>query len=280
MQSLINQGAGYIPLGILKWMSRAPLGRVGRKLVRSGLANRDVTLSEGIGKDLWFNAARSNASAALGTYELPVQAAIAEHLQPGDVFYDVGANVGFFTVLAANLVGETGRVYAFEPSPENVKSIRHNIQLNGFNQVEVWQNAVAKDNGKGTLLMTDYPGGHTLSTFERPAQVKAEIEVEIVSIDTLIEQGKLQPPNLVKIDVEGAEIAVLEGMQKSLRRDRPTLIYEADDPQKAGLDIKQTELNDYVRQFGYDLHSLEDSYADIGWNVGHTIAVATHEKSC
>lgn len=279
IEGLIYQCAQRMPLAMLKRLHKPRFGRAGRKLVRLGLANRDVILPTGSGKGLRFNAANANPSAALGAYELPVQQAIAQHLKPGDVFYDIGANVGFFTVLGAQLVGNEGAVYAFEPDQNNAQAIRHNVTLNGFSQVDVVQKAVSQTDGSGTLLLTDYAGGHTLSSVERPPQVRAEISVDLVSIDTLISQGDLKPPALVKIDVEGAEIEVLKGMQQTLERDRPTLIYEADDRHPAHLKIKQNELNSYVQQFGYELLSLADSYGDIGWNVGHTVAVAQEKAA-
>ena len=74
---------------------------------------------------------------ARGTYEQPVQDAVASNLLPGDVFYDVGANIGFFSLIAARCVDVSGRVYAFEPVPRNAAAIVRNAKLNGFNRIEV-----------------------------------------------------------------------------------------------------------------------------------------------
>ena len=77
----------------------------------------------------------SNPEYAIGNNELPVQEAIEGWLQPGDIFYDIGTNVGFFMVIAARKVGKNGHVYAFEPLPANVEVIRHNIMMNGFKNI-------------------------------------------------------------------------------------------------------------------------------------------------
>lgn len=85
----------------------------------------DTTISHGIGAGLLFNSSGAFPSRALGTVETEVQDALAELLRPGDVFYDVGANVGYFTIIAARLVGPEGRVVAVEPQPEAVKRLQH-----------------------------------------------------------------------------------------------------------------------------------------------------------
>lgn len=247
--------------------------RVLRRAMRRWLRNRDFTILSGVGTGLKFNAAFSNPAYALGTNEQPVQAILAEHLQNGSVFYDIGANVGFFTVIGAKLVGPDGRVHAFEPVPENVACIRHNIAINNFRNVQVWQNAVSDISGPGELQLAHYSGGSALATVAPPPDLKGLISVDLVTVDELVQQQEVKPPTVVKIDVEGAEIQVLRGMRQTIKRYRPVLLYEIDDNDATSFHQKQSACDNFIKGHNYRLTRLGDSYPDINWKVGHFIAV-------
>ncbi|MCB0209167.1 MAG: FkbM family methyltransferase [Anaerolineae bacterium] len=226
----------------------------------------------GAGRGLRFNPAAANPGYALGTNEKPVQKAIAHYLRPGQVFYDIGANVGFFTAIAAKRVGPTGFVYAFEPVPENAQSIRHNINLNGFSQVTVFEQAVSDKSGVGALFVTHYAGGSTLSTVGKPSDTREVINVSLISIDDLVTRRTLLPPSLVKIDVEGAELDVLKGMRHTLKKHRPLLIYEIDDGNNERFRQKQNSCEAFLKNLDYTIIALEDSYQDNLWFVANFLA--------
>lgn len=261
-----------LPVGFSEQLSQ--FGPYWRRVARWGLNGRDVTLRHGVGAGLKFNCGQSNPDGALGTYELPLQRALSDCLTAGNIFYDIGANVGFFTTLAAKLVGPSGQVYAFEPFPGNAACVRHNLKLNGFSHVTILEKAVAESPGTGQLLLGKYCGGYTLSDKESASGAGTEgaIAVDLVSIDELVEQGAIAPPTAIKIDVEGFEIEVLRGMSQTLQQFKPIIIYEIDDKSKKSFDRKQKVVDDFVRSFGYQLASLADSYPEIGWHVGHVIA--------
>ena len=101
------------------------------------LRNREGRIQKGLGRGLRFNGANSAVGFLLGTHDLEVQHALARLLQPGMTVYDIGANVGFTAVLAAQRVGPQGRVICFEPLSANARQIRHNAVLNGFACMEV-----------------------------------------------------------------------------------------------------------------------------------------------
>ncbi|BAU63254.1 methyltransferase FkbM family protein [Stanieria sp. NIES-3757] len=236
------------------------------------IKNCDFTMQQGVGKGLKFNAGKANPATALGTYELPVQQALSNYLKPGDVFYDIGANVGFFTVIAAKLVGSTGKVYAFEPDRKNSDCVRHNIQLNQFTNSTVCQKAVSHTTGTGELLLAEYSGGHTISVVDRPPDFAGSTVVEIVSIDELINQGQLTPPNVVKIDVEGAELDVLQGMLQTIKQYRPIIIYEVDADKVDSFQQKNELIAALIASLNYQIVPLENSYQEINWHVGHAIS--------
>lgn len=268
---MLHKMIRYIPKSFLDQFRRS---QVVRRLLIRWVRNRSVSIMSGVGAGLRFNPGNSNPDYAFGTNELPVQHALADKLKLGDVFYDIGANVGFFTVIAAKLVGEKGFVYAFEPVPENVTCIQSNIKSNNFSNVNLDTRAVSSHTGKGELILADYSGGATLSEADKPPDMKGVIPVDLVSIDDLMADHKMRPPSLVKIDVEGAELSVLLGMKQTIQEYKPMLIYEVDDGNEDRFQQKQEECDNFVTNCGYTLERLENSYPGGGWIVSNTLAVS------
>jgi len=130
-------------------------------------------------------------------------------------------------VLGGHLVGSTGRVIAFEPFPESAAAIRYNAELNGFDQVTVIEKAVATADADVVLSTDRRPLFHRLVTRARAAEEHRRVlDVPVVSIDAMISETQAPEPDTVLIDVEGAELLVLEGMQHTLRTCRPSLLCE------------------------------------------------------
>ncbi len=189
-------------------------------------------------------------SIAFGNLETAVQEALVRHLGPGDVFYDIGANLGFFSLLAAHLVGlGEGQVYAFEAAPDNARAIRENAELNSIPNVTVIDKAVSSRSGSGRLQIVDDQSWSKLEEYGEHPYTERLIDVELVAIDDLLRAGELTPPTVVKIDVEGAEIAVLEGMRETLERHQPAVICE--------LHGTHSEFLATMRSQGYRLINLE-----------------------
>ena len=234
-------------------------------------ARRPGRMTVGVGTRLAFDPGTADAHYARGDVELPVQEALAARLHPGGVFYDVGANVGFFTVIGARLGGATGRVVALEPVPANAALIRRNCDLNGFGGVLVIEQAASDSIGIGELILARHSGGAALSTASRPVDATTTIDVELTTIDALVDELAL-PPTLVKIDVEGAELAVLTGMADTLARHRPTIVCEIDDGDRRRYQEKHDECVDLLEESGYRITELADSYPGSTWSVGHFVA--------
>jgi FkbM family methyltransferase len=152
-----------------------------------------------------------------GVYEYEKQEQFRQTIKPGDVVYDVGANVGFYTLLASVLVGPPGKVISFEPLPRNLALLRRHIQLNRLRNVEVYAGAVSGKPGTARFDAEGLPEMGHLSD-------RGQFEVEVFQLDELVASGRIPPPQVMKIDVEGAELDVLEGASRLLREHRPVIL--------------------------------------------------------
>jgi FkbM family methyltransferase len=179
-------------------------------------------------------------SIAGGNLESAVQEAMVRHLGRGGVFYDIGANVGFFSLLAAHLAGlSEGRVYAFDAAPDNAEAIRVNAALNRIPNVEVLGVAVSDRSGWGRLQVVDDQSWSKLAEYGEHPFTERIIDVTMVSLDDLVSAGSLPPPSVVKIDVEGAELAVLDGMRNTIAEHQPVIICELHDTHAAFVDAME-----------------------------------------
>jgi FkbM family methyltransferase len=186
---------------------------------------------------------------AAGDFEPYVRQAIQKRLKPGDVFVDVGANVGFYTLCAAKIVGTTGKVFAFEPAPETMNALRTNISLNEAGNVEAAQVALSDNAGMSKLYVdTAHNSG---ATSMRPSpNASQEITITLDTYDNYANRHGIPAPALVKIDVEGAECLVLKGMPKLLAQ-RPAMIIEISEFSLTQLGSSKEELFSILGRNGY-----------------------------
>lgn len=148
-------------------------------------------------------------------------------IKEGDIIADLGANVGYFTLLAAKLTGEKGRVFSFEPEPHNYNYLKKNIEINNYNHASAFQKAVSDRNGRTKLYICDYdPGHHTINSYSgidaysrgRKTEEK-KIDIDTITLDSFLE-GKTNKVDVIKMDVEGAEMLALSGMDKILKSNK------------------------------------------------------------
>lgn len=183
---------------------------------------------------------------ARGTLEPGVQTALAERLRRGGVLYDVGANIGFFSLLGARRVGPTGHVYAFEPVPENAAAIRANAAANGLANITVIEAAATRTSGSADLLVIGEASWSHLASYGDHPGTRRTLSTRTVAIDDL---GDLRPPDVVKVDVEGAEIAALAGMERILGEHAPAIVCECH--------ATNVELADLLERWEYSLANLD-----------------------
>jgi FkbM family methyltransferase len=167
---------------------------------------------------------------AAENYEPDVQRALASHVVPGAVCLDVGANLGFFSVLMAQ--AGAGKVYAFEPFPLAYELLRRNIAENRFaERIVPLSIAAAERNGAASICFApgvnnSNHGGMFVPASDNSAIARAhsEVAVETARLDDLVPDDA--PVSLVKMDIEGSELRALRGMQRILARDRPVIVLE------------------------------------------------------
>jgi FkbM family methyltransferase len=209
----------------LQW--KHPRLRSAYQQLTKGLKHQDGIIAHGAGKGLRFNPGGANAGFLLGTSEPAVQQVLSELVTPGMVVFDVGANVGFLTLIAARLVGGNGRVIAFEPVPRNAACIARNLSLNRFANVTVRTEALGATDGSAPFLLSTEPTwGRLASLGSIPCDAAGETSVTVRRLDGLLAREEVPPPDLIKIDVEGAELDVLVGAATALRLVRPILMIE------------------------------------------------------
>jgi FkbM family methyltransferase len=189
-------------------------------------------------------------SIAFGDLESAVQEAMVRQLGPGGIMYDIGANIGFFSLLGARLVGpEPGHIYAFEPAPVNAEAIQVNAARNEFSNITVIAKAVGEAHRRVRLQLVDDAAWSRLEGYGAHPLTEDVLEVEQVAIDELVAGGEIRPPALVKIDVEGAELAVLEGMRETIAAHQPAIVCELHDTNR--------EFVALMRELGYRVINLE-----------------------
>lgn len=158
----------------------------------------------------------------LGSYELNKRLAFEREVQPGSVVYDIGANVGYFSLLASVLVGPEGQVFAFEPLPRNIHYLRRHLQVNRIKNIKVIEAAVSDHDGEASFSRGPSSAmGHLAA--------EGEIRAKMVCLDSLVAMEKIAPPGVIKLDVEGAEYDVLRGARLLLEAYCPIIFLDTHD---------------------------------------------------
>lgn len=174
-------------------------------------------------------------------------------VRPGDLVIDVGANIGVFTLCFARWVGPQGEVIAIEPEDLNFSTMQSEVARSGFNDRVTAVNAVCvEEPGERRLARNDvHPGDHKLALEGDGAPVQA------VSIDQLLETRPNKRVSLIKIDVQGAEVMVLQGALATLQKHSPALFVEIHEEGLAHFGTSSAELIQLLKGFGYTLNRLE-----------------------
>jgi len=222
------------------------LGKILRFPLRFIPKDLKVPLWHGKLRGQWWIVGSSNHGYWLGIYEPAKRVIFESMVKEGQIVFDIGAHVGYYTLLSSILVGPMGQVFAFEPLPENLFYLKEHLRLNRITNVTVIDAAV--DYHCGNAFFSKGRGFSRVTSHLSP---QGEIEVQTIGLDESIGIGQLPIPDILKIDVEGAEGKVLSGARQTLSQYHPTIFLDTH-----GAAIHQ-ECCELLTALGYSLQLLD-----------------------
>jgi len=237
----------------------APQGLTKIQVAAGELAGINFILDLQTEKDYW-----------LGTYEQDLQQAIREFVEPGSVVYDIGANIGYITILLEDAVGINGQVYAFEALPMNLQRLRENLRINKVDKrVIVIPAAVADRSGFLPFLVGPSNGMGKLEGSAGRVLIEdnKSIEVPSFSLDDFVYEENHTPPNVIKIDIEGGEVMAIKGMVRLLTEIKPVILMELHGTESAKITW------DMLSSLGYVICRMQSGYprvqqvGDLDWKA-------------
>jgi FkbM family methyltransferase len=211
-------------------------------------------------------------SLANGGFEISEVDFVRNTLKKGDIVFDIGANGGFYTLIAAKSVGPEGHVYSCEPGARELELLKKNIKLNNLTNVTIIESAIGNKEGMTEFAISkDGALNSLLENGHQSQQIEHWETVKINTVDNLIKQLNIENLKLIKIDVEGAEKLVIEGAMQLLKSiQNLIIIFEVAD---------STAI-----KFGYSRLELFNMFFDLGFKVkylnrfGNAINVSTDNK--
>lgn len=181
---------------------------------------------------------------------------VVREIKMGNVVVDIGAHIGYYTLLFARLVGDRGKVYAFEPEPSNFNLLKQNIEINGYKNVALIQKAVSNENGITRLYLSEInTGAATIIGTENDSQY---IEIETTTLDDFLMNSE-EEIDFIKIDIEGAESRAIEGMTSLLSRCEDLNIITEFNPiliEKSGIEPK--EYLNLLSSYGFTFYDIDE----------------------
>lgn len=216
---------GFLSKALRKQLNKAAPHGLSRVRVAAGvLKGNDFILDMQTEKDYW-----------LGTYETELQNSLSQLVKPGMVLYDVGANVGYISLMLGKLTGPRGQVICFEALPDNQERLKKNTELNQhLSHFLVVPKAVAKESGSVEFFVHHSDDmGKVAGSAGREEQYANAIHIPAVSLDDFIFKQQNPKPDLIKIDIEGGEVLALPGMANCLKQCKPIVLIELHGPESA-----------------------------------------------
>jgi FkbM family methyltransferase len=213
------------------WAKYMPRGKgwVPRKIGESFWGNTRTTIKTKYGALLAIDPSSLDVYISItindGVWDQHIFNSCKKLLSTGDVFYDIGANVGYYSIEVAKLFGDRVRILSFEPQPSLCRVVAISGALNELRNLEVYEAMIGAENGCGEIFIPR----HSIhaSSISRETGAK-RINCLKVTLDDAIDDG-LPPPNIIKMDVEGGELEVIQGASKTLKNFSPMIIFESDE---------------------------------------------------
>lgn len=205
----------------------------------------------------------------MGDYEPYLKIQFKQLIKTGDVVLDIGANIGFHSFYFAELVGQYGKVIAFEPIVINYDTLQKNLNLNKFSQIIPINKALGNVNATMDI--------HIDSNVKNPGAFNLMEEgikntkIECIKGDDYLEENKIKQINLIKIDVEGYELEVLKGLKKSILMFNPIIIFEYDRIYQSKLNNDPIEIFDFLGKYSYQFFKIDKHGKRVELNLNHKL---------
>lgn len=195
-----------------------------------------------------------------GAFRPEVSKLLNRMLRPGHVAIDIGANIGMHSIIMANRVGPTGKVFCFEPDPHPFDRLKRNLALNGFGFVQVHQAALsAKSETRKLFLHDDTIGNYANASFysDNIGKDTAAIDVEALSLDEFVAREKLTRLDVVKLLAQGEEWNILQGARETIARLRPKIFFLYEPSFWHRQNLRLMDAVGFFRQYGYTTYTVE-----------------------
>jgi FkbM family methyltransferase len=243
---------GLHPKALVWWFKRTR--RPGQPIITRMMNGLKVRIypEDVIGRDIFVH----------GVFEPKESRFVSSFLKSGMVFFDVGANLGQYTLLGAQAVGPQGKVHSFEPSKRMFSELSYNVALNGLYD-RCHLNRVAIANKPGLADIPVYKPGAEVYTSLGNCRVDQYLtdgweQVSMITLEDYCEEHKISTVDLIKMDIEGAELLALQGAQKFLSKaDAPTILLEVGESLTKGFGYHGKDIWDFLMARGYRMHLIQ-----------------------
>lgn len=200
-----------------------------------------------------------------GVYEPTETTLFLQQLRPGMTVVDIGANIGYYTLLAARAVGSTGAVHAFEPEPQNFAMLTENVRINKYNHVTLQHAAVSDSIGTLTVYFDEHvrvKSSLSRKNLETETSIKS-VDVPAMRLDDYLQQQGIENVDVLKVDVEGAEALVLAGAERVLQQPHLKIFMEFWAEGLKNMNADPRQLLEGLVQRGFRLHRVDETHGSV-----------------
>lgn len=214
-----------------------------------GNIKMNLSLKDWIQKQIYF----------LGYYDKIGIDCLKHHVKNGDVFIDIGANIGSYSLIASKEVGESGKVIAFEPINSIYSKLKKNIELNEAKNIEILPLAVYNEKKQINLFCSNLENEGMSSIIEND-QCSGKIEtVEAIKLDNFINENNIQKVDFIKIDIEGAELPALQGMVETITKNLPLVLIEISESVLTNAIYSADDIINFFKNHNYQLFQIKEN---------------------
>lgn len=197
-----------------------------------------------------------------GSYSRDILLALRHIVKPGMTALDVGGNIGEISVFLAKYVGPEGKVWSFEPMPALADRLDRHKELNTLSQLEICRAGLGHEATELPMYASEYYHGDGLPhsgmiTLFRSEERSIEVgSVPVIRLDDFVQKRNIKRIDIMKVDIEGAELSMLQGAEETLHRDHPIIILEVNEETSLSAGYKAADLLIHLKRFGYDFHRI------------------------